>query len=174
MAHIAYDRNDPEKIIVDAARLNDGFWADFKRGGKRGGDALIEIDEDWAAKHKFRPQIPDNIGRKVIAFTVEYDPLALMKEVRDLMCMFDDNAKLSKTAWKVSAIVCKQDDKDDTIQKNSDTDKTEPEARLQVEIHESEDDKAYKVSITRKEGDGMVFTQIAELIKTKFENIQKQ
>ena len=80
--------------------------------------------------------------------------------------------KLSRTAWKATGVrKIEEVDEDRTVIPMNEFEtefEVRPQATIAAEIHETEDDEVYLVSLTCKDGDALTFIQAAEQIKGKF------
>lgn len=145
----------------------------------RGADEAPLIDDDWAKGREFRPVVPTRLGQQCTQFVVMGEPLKTMGALRDLLMSYG-KVSLSKDGWKMTCIAKKQEVKvtgdneeesKESMQeesKDTDWDAPGPIAEIKAELFELEKDKKYQISLTRKQGEGLIFAETAAGIQGEF------
>jgi len=108
------------------------------------------------------------------------EPLKTMGALRDLFMSYG-KVTLGKTGWKMTCIAKKQEkelsggdneeESKETKQeesKDTDWDAPGPFAEIKAELYELEKDKKYQISLTRKQGEGLIFAETAAGIQGEF------
>lgn len=137
------------------------------------------IDEDWAKGREFRSAVPARLGQQCTTFTVMGEPLETMGALRDLLMSYG-KVSISKNGWKMTCIAKKQEVKvsgdneeeskesKQVASKDTDWEAPGPRAEIGAELYEIEKGKKYQISLTRKQGEGLIFAETAAGIQGEF------